>query len=67
MEPIEILLTETLRRGYRKLPVSVKEKFQKQIKNKVKPLSAEADSLKPKTTEVVSGSYGEVVIMGTLL
>jgi mRNA interferase RelE/StbE len=32
MEPIEIILTETLRRGYRKLPASVKAKFKKQLK-----------------------------------
>ena len=32
MEPIEILLTETLRRGYQRLPASVKQKFQKQLK-----------------------------------
>jgi len=32
MTKIEIVLTETLRRGYQHLPVSVQAKFQKQLK-----------------------------------
>jgi mRNA interferase RelE/StbE len=32
MKPIEVILTETLRKGYVSLPDPVKQKFQKQLK-----------------------------------